>query len=240
MRIVTNVARRLVMSLLVCAALFTTFGSFSNVEAKTLGEWLREINTIEPFHALGPSFFVNEHKPKRTRFFSFKGFQKVSREATLISSEVETASLKLEDAIDWTRYPKYSVTATGYTAGYESTGKHPGHPQYGITYSGVKVRRDLYSTIAADLRVFPIGTILFIPGYGYGVVADKGGAIKGNKVDLYFETVKDVYRQWGKKDVDVYVVKKGAGKLTEHDLMLLNENETMQVFRQQYLEAKDG
>ena len=48
------------------------------------------------------------------------------------------------------------VTATGYTAGYESTGKKPGHPQYGITYSGVKVKRDrnTLSTIAADLMYF--------------------------------------------------------------------------------------
>src|SRR5690606_22559010 len=99
--------------------------------------------------------------------------------------------------------------------GYESTGKHPGHPEFGITYSGVRVKRDLYSTVAADLDIFPIGTILFIPGYGYGVVADKGGAIKGNRLDLYFETVDDVYKNWGKKKVEVYIVKKGDGTLTE-------------------------
>ena len=75
------------------------------------------------------------------------------------------------------------VTATGYTAGYESTGKKPGHPQYGITYSGVKVKRDrnTLSTIAADPDVFPLGSILYIPGYGYGIVADIGSAIKGQK-----------------------------------------------------------
>lgn len=44
----------------------------------------------------------------------------------------------LEDAFDWSKYPKQTVTATGYTAGYESTGKSQGHPEYGITYSGVK------------------------------------------------------------------------------------------------------
>jgi 3D (Asp-Asp-Asp) domain-containing protein len=109
------------------------------------------------------------------------------------------------------------VMATGYTAGYESTGKRPSHPQYGITYSGVKVRRDkdTVSTIAADLKVFPLGTILYIPGYGYGVVADKGSAIKGRKIDLYFSTTKQVYKEWGKKEVDVQVIRKGNGKLTE-------------------------
>nr|WP_274363551.1 MULTISPECIES: 3D domain-containing protein [unclassified Paenibacillus] len=114
------------------------------------------------------------------------------------------------------------VTATGYYAGFESTGKTPKDPGYGITYSGVKVRRGLFSTIAADKNVFPIGTILHIPGYGYGVVADTGSAIKGKKIDLYFETKKLVYSQWGKKNVKVKVIRKGTGKLTEKDLDALN------------------
>lgn len=115
------------------------------------------------------------------------------------------------------------VTATGYTAGIESTGKTKEHPQYGITFSGVKVRRDVFSTIAADRKVFPIGTVLHIPGYGYGVVADTGSAIKGKKIDLFFETVDDVYKEWGKKKVKVRVIHKGDGTLTESELNKLNE-----------------
>jgi 3D (Asp-Asp-Asp) domain-containing protein len=145
---------------------------------------------------------------------------------------------QLEDAFDWTKYPKQTVTATGYTAGYESTGKSQGHPEYGITYSGVKVKRDLFSTVAADLNVFPIGTILFIPGYGYGVVADKGGAIKGNELDLYYKTVEDVYKKWGKKQVDVYVIQKGNGHLTEQELLTLNNDKALQVFRGQYTSSE--
>lgn len=144
----------------------------------------------------------------------------------------------LEQANDWSKYRSIEMTATGYTSGIESTGKRPGHPEYGITYSGVKAKRDLYSTIAADLRVFPIGTILFVPGYGYGVVADKGGAIKGNRLDLYYDTVKDVYSQWGKKKVNVYIVKLGNGKFSEEELTMLNQDETMQVFRGQYLKQR--
>lgn len=113
-----------------------------------------------------------------------------------------------------------TVIATGYTAGYESTGKRPNHPEYGITYSGVKVRRDkkTVSTIAADLKLYPIGTIFYIPGYGYGVVADKGAAIKGKKIDLYFSTTKQVYKEWGKKEVEIQLIRKGNGKLTEEML----------------------
>lgn len=114
------------------------------------------------------------------------------------------------------------VTATGYTAGVESTGKTPDHPQYGITFSGVKVRRDVFSTIAADRKVFPIGTVLHIPGYGYGVVADTGSAIKGKKIDLFYHTTKEVYDEWGKKKVKVRVIYKGKGKLNEKELDRLN------------------
>ena len=74
---------------------------------------------------------------------------------------------------------------------------------------------------------------MFIPDYGYGVVADKGGAIKGNKIDLYFETVEDVYNEWGKKTVEVYIVEMGDGTLTDEELEALNEQESMQVFRSQ-------
>ncbi|MFJ7728222.1 3D domain-containing protein [Neobacillus sp. NPDC097160] len=160
--------------------------------------------------------------------------------STITSTETVSGTTQplLEDAFDWSKYPKHTVTATGYTAGFESTGKRQGHPEYGITYSGVKVKRDLFSTVAADLNVFPIGTILFIPGYGYGVVADKGGAIKGNELDLYYQTVEDVYKHWGKKQVDVYVVENGNGKLTEEQLQALNEDKTLQVFRQQYISSE--
>lgn len=118
---------------------------------------------------------------------------------------------------DLSKFKAVEVVATGYSAGKESTGKNPDHPEYGITYSGIKVKRDdkALSTIAADPEVFPLGTVLFIPGYGYGVVADIGSAIKGKKIDLYFDTKDQVYKEWGKKTVTVFVVKKGSGKVTE-------------------------
>jgi len=130
-------------------------------------------------------------------------------------------------------YPVERVVATGYTAGVESTGKGPEHVAYGITYAGVPVQRDVYSTIAADLSVFPLGTILYIPDYGYGVVTDIGSAIQGNKIDLYYETVEDVYDEWGKRQVDVFIVRMGEGSITELEMNQLNENEYMEVFKKQ-------
>lgn len=144
---------------------------------------------------------------------------------------ISEAPAQLDDVIDTSKYPSVKVVATGYTSGPESTGKTADHPEYGITFSGIGVTRDIYSTIAADLDVFPLGTIMYIPDYGYGVVTDKGGAIKGNKIDLYFHTVEDVFSQWGKKELDIYVIEEGKGEVTEADLTRLNETESLQVFR---------
>lgn len=227
--------RRFMMSVLFSAALLTTFQSFSGVKAKSIVSLMFSGNGQ---HKEAESTF-HDHEIKSVGH-ALKFMNRIAQHKLKISSSKAAAGNRpsLEKEIDWSQYPKKTVVATGYTAGYESTGKNPNHPGYGITYSGVKVKRDLFSTVAADLNVFPIGTILFVPGYGFGVVADKGGAIKGNKVDLYYETVDDVYNQWGKQTLDVYIVKLGDGTLTEQDLIKLNENESMQVFRHQYTKTE--
>lgn len=155
----------------------------------------------------------------------------------LEAAEVASALERMKDTpfehLDIKQLESIEVTATGYTAGKESTGKSPGHPEYGITYSGVRVRKDDFSTIAADPKVFPIGTIMYVPGYGFGVVADTGGAIKGHKIDLYFATKQQVYDEWGKKKVRVYILRKGDGKVTETMMNALNNwNEAVPVEKQ--------
>ncbi|MFJ7753066.1 3D domain-containing protein [Peribacillus muralis] len=179
---------------------------------------------VDPFEAT-----MRQH---RLLGLEYKTIHKGEQVATLVASASRSnVPATIEEGIELLKYPKHEVLATGYTAGYESTGKYPESPSYGITYSGVKVKRDVFSTIAADLTIFPLGTILWIPGYGYGVVADKGGAIKGNHLDLYYETVQDVYDNWGKKTLEVYVVQKGTGELSEEQLSKLNETKIKQVFK---------
>ena len=133
---------------------------------------------------------------------------------TIEDYEIELTSLSTEA---YRQFEVKTVIATGYTAGAESTGKSPGHPNYGITFSGLEVQRDELSTIAADPKFLPLGTVLYIPNYGYGIVADTGSAIKGNKSDLYYETVDEVFSQWGKKEIDVFVIEEGEGQLTEEE-----------------------
>lgn len=213
------------MSLLFIIALYVTISAISNITFKDLIIGAEEI-----------SHSKNIEREIRKISLKEKSLKRVKPDKRDISNDEIDAPKSLEEALDLEQYPTKKVLATGYTAGAESTGKTPSHPQYGITYSGVKVKRDLYSTIAADTSVFPIGTILFIPDYGYGVVADTGSAIKGNRLDLYYQTVEEVFSKWGKRELEVYIVEYGNGELTEEKLKKLNETEALQVFRQQIIE----
>ena len=59
--------------------------------------------------------------------------------------------------------------------------------------------------IAADWKTFPPGTILYVQGYGYGIVLDRGSAIKGRHLDLYFKNERDAIN-WGKRKSRIWVV----------------------------------
>ncbi|HET7627966.1 MAG TPA: 3D domain-containing protein [Bacillales bacterium] len=201
------------MTVLFVWALGATFQTVSGVETKDLEQWLGR-------HAPFDSAVSGTESAKSERRLKQKTVPDKEQEAL--------GDLSIRPG-DLSQLPSKMVVATGYTAGVESTGKTPNHPGYGITYSGVKVTRDFMSTIAADPSVFPIGTILYVPGYGYGIVADIGSAIEGNEIDLYFETVEDVYRHWGKRKVKVYVVEEGDGTLSQATLERLNAEKSLRV-----------
>lgn len=100
-----------------------------------------------------------------------------------------------------------NATLTAYTAGPESTGKSPGHPAYGVTASGKYVKD--HHTIAVDPRVIPMGTKVYIEGLGIRVAEDTGGAIKGNRIDVYMSDLSAAIQFGVKKNVKVYILKDG-------------------------------
>jgi len=97
-----------------------------------------------------------------------------------------------------------NVKLTAYTADASSTGKSEDHPQYGITASGTKVTEG--RTIAVDPKVIPLGWWVYIDGLGFRRAEDTGGAVKGNVIDVYFES-KDYAKRFGsKRGYTVYVI----------------------------------
>ncbi len=89
-----------------------------------------------------------------------------------------------------------SVVATGYSAG-------PAGGAIGNwTATGV---RCTYGAVAVDPRVIPLGSKLYIEGYGYGFACDTGGAIKGNRIDLAFNSPSAAFRH-GRRRMKVWIL----------------------------------
>ncbi|WP_332262508.1 ubiquitin-like domain-containing protein [Paenibacillus sp. GSMTC-2017] len=97
-----------------------------------------------------------------------------------------------------------NVTLTAYSADATSTGKDEDHPEFGITASGTRVKEG--RTIAVDPKVIPIGWWVYIEGIGFRRAEDKGSAVKGNKIDIYFESNSHATKFGKKKGYTVYIL----------------------------------
>lgn len=72
----------------------------------------------------------------------------------------------------------------------------------GLTSTGVV---PYHGIVAVDPDVIPYGTRMYIPGYGFAVAGDCGGAINGNRIDLYMESYGDAI-SWGRRNVTMYIL----------------------------------
>lgn len=86
------------------------------------------------------------------------------------------------------------VSATAYSS------QDPGNTPH--TAMGTLVR---HGVIAVDPDVIPMGSRVFIPGYGEAVAEDIGGAIKGNRIDVAFDTRKEAL-SFGRRNLEVYIM----------------------------------
>ena len=93
-----------------------------------------------------------------------------------------------------TREPKpmiFEATAYCYTGNRTATGTWPSR-----------------GTIAVDTTIIPLGTRLFVEGYGEGIAEDTGGAIQGHIIDLYMESEDECWA-WGRRTVEVRIIEEG-------------------------------
>ncbi|WP_152656948.1 3D domain-containing protein [Oceanobacillus sp. CFH 90083] len=91
-----------------------------------------------------------------------------------------------------------SVEATAYTAGCDGCS--------GVTATGVDLNANPNAkVIAVDPSVIPLGSKVYVEGYGYATAADTGGAINGNKIDLHVPTKQEALN-FGRQQVNVTIV----------------------------------
>ncbi|MBS3784089.1 MAG: DUF348 domain-containing protein [Anaerolineae bacterium] len=93
---------------------------------------------------------------------------------------------------------KMRMLATSYSAA--TSGVSRSNPHYGRTATGIRMRDGI---VAVDPRLINLGSEVYVPGYGVGLAADTGGAIKGKRIDLgYADDNLQLWYRW----VDVYLL----------------------------------
>ncbi len=94
-----------------------------------------------------------------------------------------------------------TMNATAYCPCASCNGAWAGQP----SSMGLAVKHGI---VAVDPKFIPLGTKLYIEGYGYAVAADTGGAIKGNRIDLCYDSHEEALSSgWGHTNTKVYILK---------------------------------
>lgn len=105
-----------------------------------------------------------------------------------------------------------TVSAGGATAGPSAKPKRAqklkvhavAYHLQGRTALGIRVRKGI---VAVDPKLIPLGTKLYVPGYGRGIAADVGHAVKGHIIDLWMPS-KAAAREWGRREVVITVYRR--------------------------------
>lgn len=121
--------------------------------------------------------------------------QEVSRKVTVAAQDevvaVGTRQVISRGGKTYAYREVMSMRATAYT--------HTGNR----TYTGTNPRAGY--TVAVDPKVIPLGTMLYVDGYGYAKAEDIGSAITGKKIDLFFNSEREC-TDWGVRNVRVYIL----------------------------------
>lgn len=114
-----------------------------------------------------------------------------------VSATATTAVKKSTAKAKAPAYKEITVRATAYTASCKGCS--------GITYTGINLKKNPNAkVISVDPKVIPLGSKVYVPGYGEAIAADKGSSVKGNKIDVFIPN-KQRALQWGSKTIKVKV-----------------------------------
>lgn len=124
----------------------------------------------------------------------------VTEKGEMTADEKKLARWKEKQAALWVKLEtgkRFTINASAYTAAADECGKSDG-----ITASGLKVEAN--RTLACP-RELPFGTKLRIDGMGEFRCEDRGGAIKGNKIDIYMETKSEAFA-FGRQNLEAEII----------------------------------
>ena len=129
--------------------------------------------------------------------YNYEGYKPIEN-LPQTKNEKILAKWKKKQAYKFASLPqgKFTINASAYTAAADECGK-----SNGITASGIKAHK---GTLACPPQ-YPFGTKIKIEGYGIYVCEDRGGAIKGNKFDIYMPTKKQAFA-FGRRNLTAEVI----------------------------------
>jgi len=144
------------------------------------------------------SFIAQLHREQRLKVAQVGALEAKAQAAVLKAQQLQAAALTGQTATltpVGTPEPSPAPSQGGRTLTVSSTG----YSLSGHTSTGIPVG---WGVVAVDPTVIPLGTRLTIPGYGDGVAADTGSAVRGADIDLWFPTLAQA-RAWGRRTVTI-------------------------------------
>jgi 3D (Asp-Asp-Asp) domain-containing protein len=133
----------------------------------------------------------------RQRGFNARRLERVRSTARAAGERTVTVEISRDEAV---APAPVSAAAPAFSGGEETlTVNSTGYALRGRTASGLPTG---WGIVAVDPSVIPLGTRITIPGYGEGVAADTGGAVRGATIDLWFPTVVQALA-WGRRTVTI-------------------------------------
>lgn len=163
----------------------TTYHNGKQVDKR----FIKEVVISEPVDKIIKKGTKVEVKAVSTKDETVKTKTTSVNKAQSTTNKNQSSSNKVQSNTNTNR-KHMSVVATAYTGD-------------GITSTGTKPK---WGTIAVDPSVIPYGTKVYIPQFGQTFIAeDCGGAIKGNKIDIYMNDKTSV-KNWGRRTIDIYIV----------------------------------
>jgi peptidoglycan DL-endopeptidase CwlO len=143
--------------------------------------------------------FINNLKSKDSSLAKVESDVKASIEAEEAQKarELEQTSSESSQAVKQVEGKTITVTATAYTASCKGCS--------GYTKTGINLKDNPNAkVIAVDPSVIPLGSVVYVEGYGYAIAGDVGSAIKGNRIDVFVPSHSQAIK-WGVRKVKVTI-----------------------------------